>query len=111
MKLRIVSDGTRPGTNVFDEGGNRIEDVQMVRWRIGLGGLATADLRLNRVPVDVAGQAVGLMPEWGRRDPRSWLYACAEETAAADISEEDALTAVREGYSSHAADEMVKEDP
>jgi hypothetical protein len=40
-----------------------------------------------------------------------WLYERAEEAATAGLSLEDALQAVRDGYSSIDADRAIAEDP
>lgn len=60
VKLRIVSDGTAPGTRVEDEDGRTLHGVQSVEWKVEVGeGMATATLVVHRVPVDVVGRLEG----------------------------------------------------
>jgi hypothetical protein len=49
------------------------------------------------------------------KDPREaaidWIYQRAEDAAAIDVPIEDALQAVRDGYSSIEADRAIAADP
>jgi hypothetical protein len=55
-----------------------------------------------------------IVPDLEGRDRRGlydWLYERAEDVARLGLPEEDALQAVLDGYSSHAADQDVRLDP
>lgn len=52
--LRIESDGTARGTNVFVEDGRRVERVRRVAWDLDARtGLAEVKIELHGVPVDI----------------------------------------------------------
>jgi hypothetical protein len=56
MKIKIVSDGTGPGTHVLDENNMMIEHVVSVNWCIEHpGALATARLVIAGVSVVLDG--------------------------------------------------------
>lgn len=60
MKIRIISDGTGPGTRVVDERGEKVEMVTAVKWKLDdPRGLATAELTFVKVPVEVEGELMG----------------------------------------------------
>lgn len=54
-RVRIISDGTPVGTQVFDEHGKPITYVTAIKWNIESNGLATAQLTLTQVEVDIVG--------------------------------------------------------
>lgn len=73
MKVRIVSDGTNPGTHVM-AAGDRIENVSKVVWTIDArDGLARATVELNRVAVELHAER-GAEPAEApaSRDYRDW---------------------------------------
>lgn len=58
MKVKIISDGTPPGTRVVNaDTGEPIEHVTAIEWKIDVRDLATAVIRLRDVDVDVVGEA------------------------------------------------------
>jgi len=59
IKLKIVSDGTAYGTNIYDvESGRKLEGVIRVNWRIDLKTLtAIADISIIDVPVELVSEA------------------------------------------------------
>lgn len=53
MRLRIVSDGTSPGTHVIDTAtGARLKGVQRVEWELEVHGRATAVVTVLNVELD-----------------------------------------------------------
>ena len=58
MKIKIVSDGTGPGTKVVDaETGELVEMVQSAKWSIsGPDELAVTEIVVAGVEVDVEGE-------------------------------------------------------
>lgn len=73
-KVRIESDGTPLGTKVTVNG-EPLAGVTDVRWRVNANsGLATAELTILGVHVDVAGQLLGgrireLNPDGSTKEP------------------------------------------
>lgn len=59
MRLKIISDGTGPGTTVVDEeSGREIKGVVALQWEIGPGGQGVAFLKIRGVMADLIGDAV-----------------------------------------------------
>ena len=52
-KVRIVSNGTSAGTEIFDENGQRMQSVAAVTIYIGADDLAYATVTFEAVEVDV----------------------------------------------------------
>ena len=59
MKVKIVSDGTSPGTHIMDADGNCLEYVTAIDWHLEVDGLATAMVQFANIPVEVAGELRG----------------------------------------------------
>lgn len=57
MKIKIISDGTNPGTRVYTEDGVELENIVAIDWRIKEGCLASARLVVLKAPVEVEGEA------------------------------------------------------
>lgn len=55
--IKIYSDGTVPGTRVFQEDGSEITGVKTIVWTVDAedGGLAKATLYFDEVHVEVSG--------------------------------------------------------
>lgn len=53
MRIKIISDGTKAGTRVVDERGEKVEMVTAIEWRIGAPGVADARITFRAVPVEV----------------------------------------------------------
>lgn len=55
--IRIVSDGTGPGTKVFDASGHQLEGVSSVRWEIRAGDdRAVATITFDDISVILDGE-------------------------------------------------------
>jgi len=52
-RLRIISDGTSAGTRVIDSMGRQIENVTAIAWKAEAGKLATAEIAVIDIPVDL----------------------------------------------------------
>lgn len=63
MKVWITSDGTVPGTKVFDERGQRFDSIVRITWEIDAeaGGIARAELQVRPVGVNILGAEADLI--------------------------------------------------
>ncbi len=52
MKLKIVSDGTNAGTKLYDEMGNRIENVVAIDWSMRVGDLSRATIEIKNIELE-----------------------------------------------------------
>lgn len=58
MRIKIVSDGTLPGSRVTDENGNEIENVRSVVWSISAErGVSVAAIHFDKVEVELESEA------------------------------------------------------
>ena len=58
MRIRIESDGTPAGTNVYDENGRPLSNVLEIRWQCRVGDpMAKAVLTVMKMPVDLTADA------------------------------------------------------
>ncbi|CAK0755088.1 hypothetical protein CCP3SC15_2010010 [Gammaproteobacteria bacterium] len=64
MKVRIVSDGTRQGTKVFDEDGIPIKGIQTVTWSLDARGegVGKAVLTFPISSIEATGNLDGELP-------------------------------------------------
>lgn len=54
MKIKIVSDGTVPGTHIYDQHGKEIEGVTSVSWKIDVSSkTGTAILEIPIAGADI----------------------------------------------------------
>lgn len=49
--IKIISDGTPNGTKITDSKGKIIDNIVEIDWKISVGNLATATLKLVQIPV------------------------------------------------------------
>ena len=56
--IKITSDGTGPGTHVYNEDGSEIMGIQDLNISISVGGLAKATLSFAGVKVEVKAEKV-----------------------------------------------------
>jgi hypothetical protein len=61
MKIKIISDGTPVGTQVINEAtGETIDQCTSVKFEVSVGKLATVELKLVKVPIQVIGKLARL---------------------------------------------------
>lgn len=68
MQVRIVSDGTPPGTYVYDTDGKEIHGYSRLSWNITSRGVGKAYLEFDAVKVEVTGTGPQQIPE-GAKQP------------------------------------------
>jgi len=56
LKLKIVSDGTAPGTRIVDEAGNSLENVTYVEWHVAADNIGGAKIHIAAIPIEATGK-------------------------------------------------------
>jgi len=57
VRIKIISDGTAPGTRVVDAGtGEPIDGITAISWKVDVNHLAEATLTFIKVPVEAEGE-------------------------------------------------------
>jgi len=58
VRIKIISDGTAPGTRVVDaRTGEPIDGITAISWKVDVNRLAEATLTFIKVPVEAEGEA------------------------------------------------------